>query len=155
MKIHSALSKQTCHSAGHARLFLATNWTQQLLWGHRELQGLFCGKESSLQQRQTWALTSLDVESIRTYWEVWGCCCLPHRCFLCPTCQRHSPSTSPFCPCGWFSDGGASDADSSWERAHRCKWCGDLQNAKKNTKKTDKFRLLGCKWCTWTSQLIS
>lgn len=67
MKILSALSKQTCHSAGHAQLFLATNWTQQLLWGHGELHGLFSGKGSSLQQRRTQALTSLDTESIRTY----------------------------------------------------------------------------------------
>lgn len=44
MKIHSALSKQTRHSAGHARLFLATKWTQQLLWGHGELQGHFSEK---------------------------------------------------------------------------------------------------------------
>lgn len=44
VKIFSALSKQTCHSAGHAQLFLATNWTQQLLWGHGELHGLFFWK---------------------------------------------------------------------------------------------------------------
>ncbi len=92
-------------------------------------RAFFSGKESSLQPRQTWALISRDTESIRTYWEVWGCCCWPHRCFRCPTCQRRSPSTSPFCPCGWFSDGDASDADSSWARARRYKRCGDLQKA--------------------------
>lgn len=95
-------------------------------------RGFFSRKESSLQQRQTWALTSHDMESIRTYWEVWGCCCWPHRCFLCPTCQRHSPSTSLSCPCGWFSGGDASDGDSSWARARRCKRCGDLQKAKQH-----------------------
>lgn len=73
------------------------------------------------------------MESIRTYWEVWGCCCWTHRCFLCPTCQRCSPSTSPSCPCGWFSCGDVSDVDSSWARGHRCKWCGDLQDTKWQT----------------------
>lgn len=100
---------------------------------------------------ETRALTGLDVESIRTYWEVWGCCCWPRRCFLCPTCQRHSPSTSPSCPCGWLAGGGASDAGSSWARARRCRRCGDLWKAKTTDKVSDARRpdnveLLRCKW---------
>lgn len=117
--------KRTLNSAGHAQLFLATKWTQQLfMYSYR---GIYSGKESILQKRATWALIRPDRTSIKTYWEVWGCCCWAHRCFLRPTCQRCSPSTSPFCPCGRFSDGDASDADSSWARARRCKRCGDLQ----------------------------
>lgn len=103
-------------------------------------RSFFLEKESSLQQRQTWALINLDMESIRTYWEVWGCCCWPHRYFLCQICQRCSPSTSPFCPCGWFSDGDVSDVDSSWAHEHRCKWCGDLQ-------KTKQISAFLCVWC--------
>ena len=109
--------------------------------------GFFSGKGSSLQQRRTQALTSLDTESIRTYWEVWGCCCWPHRCFLCPTCQRRSPSTSPFCPCGWLSDGGAAAADSSWARAHQCKWCGDLQKKKKQKQQMNSLTSWGNSDC--------
>lgn len=93
----------------------------------------FSGKESSSQQRQTQNLITLDVDSIRTYWEVWGCCCWPHRCFLCPTCQRHFPSTSPFCPCGRFVGGDACDVDSFWALAHQCKWCGDLWKTHRET----------------------
>lgn len=85
-------------------------------------------------------LSSLDVKSITTYWEASECCCSCHRCFPCPTCQRRFPPTSPFCPCGWPSDGGASDAGSSWARAHRCKRCGGLQESKTADEPTDTVR---------------
>lgn len=98
------------------------------------------------EERRTWGLTSLDVKSITTYWEASECCCsrrrcfLPRRCFPRLTCQRRFPPTSPFCPCGWSSDGGASYAGSSWARAHQCKRCGGLQESKTADEPTDTVR---------------
>lgn len=117
---------------GQAWLFPATYWTQQFLPGPREPeeQSFFCfffsWTNAAVKERQTWVLTSLDVKSISTYWEASECCCSCRRCFPRLTCQRRFPPTSPFCLCGWFSDGGASDAGSSWARAHRYKRCGGL-----------------------------
>lgn len=86
----------------------------------------FSWTNAAVKERRTWVLTSLDVKSISTYWEASECCCSCRRCFPRLTCQRRFPPTSPFCLCGWFSDGGASDAGSSWARAHRYKRCGGL-----------------------------
>lgn len=127
-----------CRVLSLSRLFPAANWTQQFLSGPEEPEELFfLDTNAALEERWTWALTSFDVESITTYWEASECCCSCRRCFPCPTCQRCFLPASPFCPCGWSFDGGASDAGSSWARAHQCKTYGDLQKSKTADELTD------------------
>lgn len=129
-----------CHSAQRAWLFSATNLTQRFLSGSREggvLFFFFLDPNVGPEVRQTWEITSCDVRSITTYWEASECCCWCRRCFPYRTCLRCFLPTSPFCPCGWSSDGGASDAGSSWARARRCKRCGALQESKTAHEPTD------------------